>query len=82
MMKKLTNQLKITQLSKSELEEREMKMLYGGYDCSCGCLYDDEPYGSSTKDNQKANIAGGYTTPGYGKCDSIIGFISINWYGD
>ena len=81
-MKQLKNQLKITQLSKSELEEREMKMLYGGYNCSCGCLYEDEPYGASTKDNQSTNIAGGLTTPGYGKCDSIIGYFSINWSGN
>lgn len=42
--------LKFSALSKSALDEREMKTLTGGYTCSCGC---QGP--SSTMDNGSAN---------------------------
>ena len=41
-MKKL-GKLKLNQLSKAELEKKEMKHLTGGdFLCSCGCLYAGE----------------------------------------
>jgi natural product precursor len=68
-MKKLSK-LKLTQLSKAELEERQMNVLKGGAcPCTCtahcGCLYygpqegpDDSYYGgSSTEVNGYANTS-------------------------
>lgn len=80
---KTLKRLKLSQLSDTEMKEREMNMLKGGtsYNCSCGCLSYNTG-GSSTADNQKSNIDGGFYTPGYGKCDSWIGQLTINNYGD
>lgn len=83
-MKEL-KKLKISQLSTAELKEREMNMLLGGNDygdCSCGCTYASETSGSSKSTNEKTNIDGGKVTPGYGKCDSIFGYFTVNWYGN
>ena len=55
-MKKLNN-LKLTQLSKVELERREMNQLLGGGECcGCGC---NGP--SSTLANAHANWNAGYS---------------------
>jgi natural product precursor len=63
-MKKI-NKLSLTQLTKAELEKRQMNAIKGGCACpgSCGCLYagpqcpsGDSYYGgSSTEDNYGAN---------------------------
>jgi natural product precursor len=61
-MKKL-NQLRLNQLSKVDLERREMSSLIGGdcFTCACGCSY------SSTSSNMSANAGYGYTqTAGWG----------------
>lgn len=64
-MKKL-GKLKLSHLSKEEMEKREMNILHGGA-CppGCGCKYsgeqcgsgDDYYGGSSTYDNREANLA-------------------------
>ena len=63
-MKKL-RKLRLNQLSKNEMEKREMSALKGGCggDCWCSCLYegeqcpsgDDYYGGSSSSDNYYAN---------------------------
>ena len=65
-MKKL-NQIKLNQLSKAELSERELKMLIGGCDDGlCGCRnIKDYPY------NAYANMEYGYHVKG-GECELII----------
>jgi natural product precursor len=62
-MKKI-GKLKLNQLSKSELEKREMNFLKGG-GCYCGCYYQGQG-GSQTVDNRNANVAGGLES-----CDCI-----------
>ena len=65
-MKKL-GKLRLNQLSKDALENREMNYLKGGVACSCGCLYsgdqcssgDDYWGGSSTQANGAANKRAG-----------------------
>lgn len=50
-MKKL-GKLKLNQLSKVELEQREMNALRGGCYCSCGCYPSDSLSGNlKTHDN-------------------------------
>jgi natural product precursor len=57
-MKKL-NRLKMTQLSKADLEARQMNAVRGGTCCGCDC------HGpSSTYDNQNANAHYGYDSIG------------------
>ena len=57
-MKKL-NRIKLNQLSKAELSERELKMLVGGCDGACGCRnLEDYPY------NASANMKYGYHVKG------------------
>ncbi len=69
-MKKLSS-LKLNQLSKAEMEKREMNMLRGG-SCPCGCNYMYSG-GSSTIDNGNANCGEGkYSYGPYG--DNIICF--------
>jgi len=59
--------LKLTQLSKVELEKKELNSIKGGYSigvggmtmCTCGCLYSGNG-GSSTHDNGVANCMLGY----------------------
>ena len=53
-MKKLSK-LKLNQLSKADLEKREMSQLIGGTACGCGCLGT-----SDTIDNSEANWTAGY----------------------
>lgn len=58
---KSIGKLKLNQLSKAELENREMNELRGGEQCCiCGCRSD-----SSTSWNSQFNIADSYT-PGDG----------------
>ncbi|MDR0835307.1 MAG: TIGR04149 family rSAM-modified RiPP [Tannerella sp.] len=54
-MKKLS-MLKLNQLSKAELEKREMNLLMGGECCGCGCNGS-----SSTSANYTANYYAGYS---------------------
>lgn len=79
--------LKLSQLSDTEMKEREMNMLKGGtfgYEkCSCGCVYEGKPGGSTEATNEKTNIGKDTTTPGYGKCDAwLVGGWTVNWYGE
>ena len=57
-------QLKLNQLSREDLNNRQMKSLKGGNSCGCGCHYANEPGGASTFDNQNANSASGYASYG------------------
>jgi natural product precursor len=59
-MKKI-NKLKLTQLSKLEIEKRQMNVLRGGesWTCACGCGYPDI---SPTSSNRTANAGYGYTS--------------------
>lgn len=50
---KLTK-IKLNNLSKNSLDNREMKELKGGRSCSCSCYYANAG-GSSTNDNRYAN---------------------------
>jgi natural product precursor len=64
-MKRLTK-LKLTQLSKDELENRAMNVLKGGASkCTCGCHYANYG-GSSACTNDFANHSNGYTSYGGG----------------
>lgn len=60
--------LKLNNLSKSVLNNREMKEVKGGRSCSCSCAYEGKPGGSSTSDNRQANFnlgdEGGRSTTG------------------
>ena len=55
-MKKIAS-LKLNQLSKTELERREMISLKGG-NCQCGCNYSDQG-GSSSGTNASSNSGSG-----------------------
>jgi natural product precursor len=66
-MKKISN-LKLNDLSKVELENKEMNNLVGGA-CGCGC---QGP--SSNDDNEEANNVYGYDSGG-DSCDCMP------WYG-
>ena len=60
-MKEL-KKLRLSSLSKSELQAREMNKLLGGENCCiCGCTGP-----SSTVDNGNSNYSGGQYTPGGG----------------
>jgi natural product precursor len=61
-MKKL-EKLKLNQLSKAEMEKREMNHLKGGDCCGCGCHYTGSG-GSSAYHNLNANQANGYHSYG------------------
>ncbi|NHB69820.1 rSAM-modified peptide [Bacteroidales bacterium M08MB] len=56
--------LKLNQLSKAELENREMSAIKGGNCCGCGCHYEGQPGGSSTTSNRDANYKYGYDSVG------------------
>lgn len=60
---KTLKRVKLNQLSKSELEDREMKSLVGGCSGVCGCRADN-------KDNLNANSQGGLHVPG-GYCEDF-----------
>jgi natural product precursor len=57
-------ELKLNQLSKTELENREMSAIKGGTCCGCGCHYDGEPGGSSVDQNMNTNHESGFTSIG------------------
>ncbi|MDR0603353.1 MAG: hypothetical protein LBG80_03510 [Bacteroidales bacterium] len=66
-MKKIPD-LKLTQLGKVGLDARKKNLLRGRGSCptdcgTCGCLYEGEPGGSSTADNQAANKDGSLYSP-------------------
>lgn len=71
--------LKLNKLSKSVLNNREMKETKGGRCCTCSCAYEGQPGGSSTSNNRQANYGlgdeGGYSTTGDNahKLEVIIG---------
>jgi natural product precursor len=83
---KQIGKLKLNQLSKAELNEREMNLIKGGA-CGCGCLYANSG-GSSTSSNDSANYQSGYTSPGsnYGSSCSPCSSNSANesdfWHGN
>lgn len=62
---KQIGKLKLNQLSKAELNEREMNFIKGG-SCSCGCHYAGSG-GSSSCENSQANLDYSYTSYGGGK---------------
>lgn len=55
--------MKLTQLSKAELEVRQMDAVKGGTCCGCGCHYFHNG-GSSTGKNGNENYKYGYTSIG------------------
>ncbi len=58
--------LKLNKLSKSVLNNREMKEAKGGApgdSCQCGCCYEGQAGGSSTDANGAANSAKGLHSP-------------------
>lgn len=83
---KTLKKLKLSQLSDTEMKEREMNMLKGGnwftgYDCSCGCLYENSG-GATESKNEDANISKNATSTGYGKCDTpILAWFTVDNYG-
>jgi len=55
----------LTQLSKTDLNEREMGVLLGGScGCGCGCAYEGNG-GSTSADNSSANRDSDLYSPGY-----------------
>lgn len=67
-MKKL-KKLKLSELSKVQLDERKISRILGGGPgdpCQCGCMYEDFG-GSSSGGNDSANAAGGLNS---GSCPS------------
>jgi len=77
---KQIERLKLNQLSKEELQKRELKQLKGGNLCKCCCGYAGEPGGSLTTSNMTANYQSGYMEsygdPAYCYCVN-----SIPWSG-
>jgi len=57
---KTLKKIKLNQLSKAELENREMNALRGGAcsGCTCGCSGDDRPYASWTLDSHSNTATG------------------------
>ncbi len=55
----MEKKIKLNQLNKAELSEKEMNRLLGGDNCCiCGCLYEHSG-GSDRMSNGQANYAGG-----------------------
>lgn len=50
---KQIKKMKLTQLRKAELSQREMHALKGGCSCggACGCGYDSDAYGQNYQNN-------------------------------
>ena len=69
-MKKLSK-LRLTQLSKAELEARQMNALKGGQLCSCSCYYANSG-GSSSTDNSNANYKGGNDYRSVNGCNQYV----------
>lgn len=63
---KTIGRLKLNQLTNAELNDREMKLIKGGVNCSCGCHYYGQG-GSSTADNSAANYDGDLKSYGGGR---------------
>lgn len=63
-------ELKLNQLSKANLNQKEMNSLFGGANpvgcCVCGCYYAGAGGGSSVGGNSGANGASGLESPGGG----------------
>lgn len=55
--------LKLNELSKMEMEKREMSNLRGGLTCGCGCAAEPGDY-QVILANQNANAESGYGSPG------------------
>lgn len=84
-MKKLSN-LKLNQLTKIEMEKRQLKYLVGGNDCTCGCHYSGQG-GSSLSSNDSANYTGdkysyGGGNPSCSPCSNNRDNESDFWYGN
>lgn len=60
---KTLGRIKLNQLGKTELEERELKLLVGGCSGACGCR-------ANNNANTSANTQGGYHVSG-GSCEDI-----------
>lgn len=64
---KTLGRIKLNQLSKEELENRELKALVGGCQGYCCCRnLKDYPL------NMDANVNGGYHVPGGGEVENIL----------
>lgn len=61
-----TQKIKLNNLAKNNLDNREMKELKGGNVCGCGCCYAGSG-GSSTEANGSANNKSNYYSP---NCDN------------
>lgn len=60
-------EIKLNNLAKNSLANREMRDLKGGKSCQCSCCYAGSG-GSSTTDNGNANATNGY----HSTCDPHI----------
>ena len=57
----------LSSLERANVSGKQMDRLRGGYekgDCTCGCLYEGQPGGSTLQDNGDANYDGGFHTHG------------------
>jgi len=61
---KTIGKIKLNQLSKAEIEKRELCNMRGGQCCGCGCHYSGGGGGSSAQGNMSANWASGYGSYG------------------
>lgn len=57
---KQIERLKLNQLSKDELQKRELKQIRGGERCKCCCGYSGDPGGAPFYENALANYQAGY----------------------
>lgn len=72
-MKQL-KRLGLIQISKKDLDQREMNVLFGSGDpgcCVCGCYYYGWADGSSSIDNSGANNTNGLSSPNGGVGDAV-----------
>ena len=73
---KQIERLKLNQLSKEELQKRELKQIKGGNQCVCCCGYAGEPGGAPTGEYALANYNAGYEQS-YGDPEFCVCFDSL-----
>ena len=55
----------LSTLERANVSMKQMDQLRGGTgNCTCGCLYEGQPGGSTLQDNGDANYDGDHHTPG------------------
>ena len=69
-MKKL-GKIKLNQLSKAEMEKRELSKLMGGENCECGCAGPSSTYWNSTT-NDDYGYSDSYGEPNFCGCDTML----------